>query len=158
MVLSDLRVKASDGVCPKAIQDALAYLRSTDFSTLPDGEYPIVGRQMFAKVFHLTTKSDTEVRPERHQRYVDVQYWISGRETIGIASDMGQGRVTEEDEAEDIAFYEGVGQQCFFQTGEGAYAVFYPWDFHRPGIWVDGEPEECRKVVVKVSMELLNER
>ena len=157
MVLSDLQVTRSDLGCPKAIRDALAYLRTTNFSELPDGDYPIIGRRMYAKIFHLTTKPEQEVKLELHREYVDVQYWISGREKFGFASDLGQGRVVEERAEEDIRFYDDLLPECYLRAEEGDYAVFYPWDFHGPGMWAEGKPEECRKVVVKVSMELLEE-
>lgn len=37
----------------------------------------------------------------------------------------------------------------------GCYAVFFPNDAHRPGVCVDGKPLDYRKVVVKVSVDLL---
>lgn len=157
MVLSNLQLSRADRVCPKAIRDALAYLRTTDFKELPDGDYPIIGRQMYAKVFHLTTRPEQEVKLERHREYVDVQYWILGREKIGFASDRGQGRVVEERVEDDICFYDDLLPDCFLEAGEGDYAVYYPWDFHGPGMWAEEKPEECRKVVVKVSMELLDD-
>ena len=36
----------------------------------------------------------------------------------------------------------------------GCFCVFFPTDVHRPQV-ADGEPMEVRKVVVKVSLELL---
>ncbi|MFR5795436.1 MAG: YhcH/YjgK/YiaL family protein [Christensenellales bacterium] len=45
--------------------------------------------------------------------------------------------------------------EFFIHATEGCYAVFFPNDAHRPGVCVDGKPLDYRKVVVKVSVDLL---
>ena len=47
------------------------------------------------------------------------------------------------------------GQADVVHAVKGCYAVFFPNDVHRPGVCVDGKPLDYRKVVVKVSLDLL---
>lgn len=155
MVFSNLSLKSADETYPEAIRRALSYLRETDFEELPDGEYSLTGRQMYAKVFHLQTKPVQETHPELHREYIDVQYWINGREKFGIAPCTGEARMVDRDVAEDVYFYGEAPGESFVLAMAGDYAVFYPWDYHRPGTWAGENPEECRKVVVKVGMALL---
>lgn len=155
MVFSNLSVDAADKVYPEAIRKALSYLRSVDFEKLPDGEHPILGRLMYAKVFHLQTKPVQDTHPELHREYIDVQYWISGKEKFGIAPCTEEGREIDSDITEDVYFYKEAAKENFILAEAGDYAVFYPWDYHRPGTWAKDKPEECRKAVVKVSMKLL---
>ncbi len=54
----------------------------------------------------------------------------------------------------DVIFYEAVPNETDLRLTEGMYAIFFPWDVHRPGCAarVSGP---VRKVVVKVKMDAL---
>ena len=54
-----------------------------------------------------------------------------------------------------LYLYDDVKNEFFIHATEGCYAVFFPNDAHRPGVCVDGKPLDYRKVVVKVSVDLL---
>ena len=139
---------------PQAIAKAITYLTETDFENLADGVYEIDGKMMYAQVFTFTSKPASECKPELHRKYLDVQFWISGEEKFGVAPINGVGNCIEEIEERDLYFYDGVANESFVHATKGCYAVFFPNDVHRPGTVV-GEPLTYRKVVVKVSTELL---
>lgn len=65
---------------PLAIEKALNFLRTTDFTTLAPGVIEIEGRNIFAQVLDLTTKEQHENRPEVHRRYLDIQFLACGEE------------------------------------------------------------------------------
>ena len=140
---------------PAAIQKAINYVATTDFSALEDGVYEIDGKLMYAQVFSFTSKQKDECKPELHRKYLDVQFWICGEELFGIAPSHGVGSCTEEILERDLYFYDGVANESFVHATEGCYAIFFPNDVHRPGVCVDGKPLDYRKVVVKVSLDLL---
>ena len=135
---------------PAAIQRAIQYAVSTDFSKLEDGRYVIDGDKMFANLFHLTSKPLEGTHPELHRKYIDVQYWLSGEELCGFAPAVGAERRVEERDDEDICLYDSVRDESFLHARQGCYAVFFPDDAHRPGVAVDGGELTYRKVVVKV--------
>lgn len=60
---------------PRAIEKALHFLRTTDFTTTEPGVVEIEGRNIFAQVLDLTTKDLHENRPEVHRRYLDINSW-----------------------------------------------------------------------------------
>ena len=69
---------------------------------------------------------------------------------------VGQGALAiETREDDDLYLYDDVKNEFFIHATEGCYAVFFPNDAHRPGVCVDGKPLDYRKVVVKVSVDLL---
>ena len=80
---------------PRAIEKALDFLRTTDFTSLMPGVVEIEGRNIFAQVLDLTTKAQHENRPEVHRRYLDIQFLASGEEKIGIAIDTGNNEISE---------------------------------------------------------------
>ena len=141
---------------PAAIRKAIEYAANTDFSRLEDGRQPIDGEKMYANLFHLTSKPLEETHLELHRNYVDVQFWISGEELCGVAPYTGKEKCIDQTRAdEDLYFYEDFENEFFLHATQGCYAVFFPNDAHRPGVCVNGQPLDYRKVVVKVHVDLL---
>ena len=155
MIFSSIHANDDLKKYPAAIAKAITYLKETDFDNLADGVYEIDGKMMYAQVFTFTSKPVAEGKPELHKKYLDVQFWICGEELFGIAPSNGVGACTEEILERDLYFYDGVANESFVHATKGCYAVFFPNDVHRPGVCVDGKPLDYRKVVVKVSLELL---
>jgi YhcH/YjgK/YiaL family protein len=154
MIFSSIQAKDDIKKYPEAIQKALHYAMETDFSKLEDGRQEIDGDNMFANLFHLTSKPVEETHPEMHKKYIDVQFWLSGEELCGVAPYEGGAVLIEEHEDQDLYFYEKVANESFIYAKKGCYAVFYPNDAHRPGVCVDGKATTYRKVVVKVKADL----
>ena len=61
------------------------YLRATAFETVADGDYPIVGQDLFARVQSYQTRPREQCRWEAHRHYADIQYMIEGAERMGVA-------------------------------------------------------------------------
>jgi YhcH/YjgK/YiaL family protein len=85
---------------------------------------------------------------------VDLQFSPAGNERIGFVPDNGKNNSPEGYLVErDIQFYEKVEDEVFLNMTAGSFAVFFPWDVHRPGCAVH-EPAPIRKVVIKIHMSL----
>lgn len=128
---------------------AVEYLKKTDFSTLEDGVYEIEGKDVYAKVFTLTSKPRTELRAEYHKEYADVQFWISGCEKMGVSFEKDPSAKVDAHEEDDVYFLDKAKDEREIAASAGDYMVLYPEDIHTPGIAL-GEPATYRKVVVKV--------
>ena len=140
---------------PSAIQRALAFLRTTDFSQLPVGEIEIEGRNIYAQVIDLTTRPREENRPEVHRRYIDIQYLASGEEIIGFAPDSGNNQISQSLlEQRDIIFYHASEHESFIEMIPGSYAIFFPQDVHRPACHKT-VATPIRKIVVKVAISVV---
>lgn len=59
------------------------------------GVVDIDGRNIFAQVLDLTTRTWDENRPEVHRRYLDIQFLAWGEEKIGVAIDTGNNEISE---------------------------------------------------------------
>ncbi|MHC1691749.1 MAG: YhcH/YjgK/YiaL family protein [Sphaerochaetaceae bacterium] len=141
---------------PAAINCALEFLRKQNPETLTPGEYPIEGKDMYAKVFTLTTEKKELCKNEFHLKYIDVQFWMSGREMVGVAPDMGGLRILESHVDRDLYFCEQPAKESFIQVSAGDFMVFFPSDIHRPGCSCPEGSSVVKKVVVKVSVALLD--
>ena len=140
---------------PKAIQRALEYLRSHDFTKMEDGTYPIEGQKIYAKLQRYETRLMESCRPETHQKYIDIQYVVEGEEYLGwcpFSPDLKE--EAPYDEKADVTVYEKLVPDSNLVLLPGSFAVLYPEDVHRPCCAVEGGPAPVTKVVVKVSVDL----
>ncbi|SDK22965.1 YhcH/YjgK/YiaL family protein [Aliiruegeria lutimaris] len=135
---------------PANILEALEFLASTDFTSAKTGRIDIDGERLFAQVQDYVTQPASEKRPEAHKSYIDVQFVVSGREKMGFAPMIGKPTVVEDLlEENDVLFFADVPDECYLTLSPGSYAVFYPWDIHRPGCSAE-QNQDVRKIVVKV--------
>jgi biofilm protein TabA len=156
MILSSLG-HGSEHLYPEAVQQGLAYIKQTDFSKLQDGKYEIIGDQMYALVIEATTQPLAEKVPESHVIYTDIQFLLSGEEIIGFA-EKSDAHVLAENELDtrDMLLYKEVVDESILLLNAGMYAVFFPWEVHRPCCSVNTN-QKIRKVVVKIHRDLLTD-
>lgn len=154
MIFSSIYAKDNVEKYPKAIQTALEYLKSNDFTTMETGVYEIQGKDIYAQVMDAQTAPADTKRPEVHEKYIDVQFLASGKERLGFTFDTGSYEVDERLEDKDLIFYKSVENEGYIDAVPGCYSIFFPEDVHRPAV-AAGEPMTIRKVVVKVSVVLI---
>ena len=130
---------------------ALRYIAKTDFSKLADGEYPIDGDKVFARLSHYTTEPKEAKKPESHNQYIDVQYLAEGTEKIYYTAKDADKKVIEDYAADkDLLFYADAGEKDAVTLGSGVFAVFFPGELHRPGCHAVHGGCAVQKIVVKV--------
>lgn len=134
------------------MQKALAYLDEIKGKEIRDGRIELDGDMIYANVESYDTKVYQDTRFESHERYVDIQYMISGSESMEVVNRAAVSMADEYDEERDVVFYTGsyVGKR--YTITEGEFLIFRPEDAHRPGIAVKGAPQRVRKMVIKVKI------
>ncbi|MBT3865624.1 DUF386 family protein [Candidatus Woesearchaeota archaeon] len=156
MIVGSLKYKGLeiDSLHP-ILKKAIKYIEETDFSALENGTYQIEEGKMFAVVMNYDTKLKEEKKAEQHEKFIDFQYLISGNELLGSGYADESNEVIEEYVSEkDRALYKIVKGENFVNFESGMFIVLFPTDIHRPGCLVD-QPENVRKVVIKISIDLL---
>jgi len=157
MIFAKLNSEPEFLSCPRAIRRALLYLREADLMAMPLGRHDIQGDEMFLNLMEMTTHPFEGSHPEVHRRYIDLMYWPEGGERAGVAPYLGTEKVFEARPENDITLLEGVENEFFLTATAGCYAVYFPWDAHRPGLMLGDSPATSRKAVVKISAALLAE-
>jgi YhcH/YjgK/YiaL family protein len=149
-MILDLLTHAPDyeNTCP-GLAEGFRYLRETDCARIAAGRYPIDGKRIHAIVQDYDTKPYADGFLEIHQRYIDIQFLVSGEELIGYAPFTGQPVQTPYNAEKDIAFLQGASDPV--RLTPGLFAVFFPQDAHMPGRTA-GASVRVRKVVVKVAV------
>lgn len=134
---------------PELVKTGLKYLVETDFSTLKNGKYQVLGDKVYAVVQDYSSKPICEGRFEAHKKYIDIQYIIQGEERIGIGNIENFSQTTEYDKEKDIVFLDNKEQNEFINIKENEFAIFTPKDAHMPSIEVNNR-NYVKKAVVKV--------
>ena len=135
-----------------AFSVAFAWLASIDPS-IADGRYEINGPRLFALVQHYVTAPSGEKKWEAHHLYGDIQYLVSGRESIGHSRCNGLKVRHPYSPDKDAEFYEPPASHFSKLVLEaGSFAIFFPQDAHQPGVMID-QPSPVLKVVIKFRLE-----
>jgi YhcH/YjgK/YiaL family protein len=135
----------------KGLEPAFEYLSQLDPAKLAPGRTPIIGDDVYAVASTYTTKAAEASRFEAHEKYVDVQYVVSGQETIGFYASIDRLTLIEPyDATRDIAFYAAPSDYTRLSVPAGHVAILRPGQPHMPGVHLDGA-HDVVKVVVKVN-------
>ncbi|HAS6348321.1 TPA: YhcH/YjgK/YiaL family protein [Vibrio vulnificus] len=119
---------------------------------IADGRHELDGDNAFFLVMSDHTQPLALRKSECHQRYLDVQILLSGKETFGYSL-QPFASIEEDHLAErDLAFSRQVIDERFVTLSANEFIVFYPGQPHRPLIAVEGDGEKVRKAVIKVDM------
>jgi len=138
---------------PKVIQDALLYLKKTDFSSFGNKRCPIKGEEVFVILNEYRTKPKSKVKAECHRKYIDIHFIISGEERIGVGfENKGNKLFKKYSDREDASLYSHLEKESDLILSQGMYAVLFPAEIHRPGCNPNGE-RIVRKAVVKIALQ-----
>lgn len=130
---------------------AFAYINSTDLVNTPIGKYDIADglKAIFSDKAGMSA-AESIAKFECHDKNIDIQLCISGKETIGWKPRNNctapKGEYNPE---KDVSFFNDV-PDMYFQLTNGQFAIFYPEDVHAPMIAVDDNT--IRKLVIKVKI------
>ena len=152
------QLENENGIYPPVLLWVLQYLRTQDFLHMESGRHEIKDG-MYFNLDRYKTKAVEECLPERHVKYIDVQYVADGEECLGwcpLSPDLHE--VIPYDETKDIVFYQDLVPESSIILLKGNFAVLYPDDVHRPCVAVDEPGDAVTKVVVKIPTVLLEEK
>lgn len=150
MILDTLERSARYEAWMPWLAPAFAFLREHATPELAVGRHEIDAERMFALVAKYATRDYASAEPEAHRRYLDVQYLISGAETIYWTPLELVGPVTSPyNDERDLMFFARNDQARPFVLTAGSFALFFPQDAHEPNCHVH-QPGDVHKAVVKV--------
>ena len=116
MIFSSIHTKDDFKNYPAAVQRAIEYLKNNDFTKMETGVYEIEGKLMYAQVFDAETEPLEARKPEYHEKYLDVQFLVTGREKLGFTPDTGNYEVAERYDERDLIFVKDVENEGFITS------------------------------------------
>lgn len=145
-------IEQEKALYPLLLQKGLRFLHETDFAKLPIGRAEIDGDNMFALIQEYQPDIKENRKAETHAKYIDIQYVVSGEEIMGYANLTAAAQIAENRLADkDAIFYKDLQDETDVKILPGMYAIFFPWDIHRPGC-VLKPGSVVKKVVVKIKI------
>lgn len=127
---------------------AYEFTIKTNLDELKEGDYPIMGKEIYCTIWEGEGKGLEIPKLEVHDSYIDIHILLSGNETIGIRDrSRCDGDNAHYDSEKDIAFLEEVPEN-FINLSPGNLAIIFPHDAHAPLI---GEGK-IRKAIIKILM------
>ena len=138
----------------KDIYDKAVVFLNKITEDMPEGEYPIDGDAVFARVMSYQTKTPEHCTIEGHNKYLDIQASIIGAEGIGVycRDDL----VEEEayNDKNDVVFFdkEAATQIAYTVNIPGYFTMLFPEDAHSPQEQVLSF-DKVKKFVIKVAVE-----
>lgn len=129
---------------------AYEYIRSVNLNSIEDGTYEIIGNELKAIISKKAGKTIEESigKLECHNKYIDIQLCINGKEQMGWKPrESCNQRKDEYSETEDVTFYLDT-PDTYFELIENQFVIFFPEDVHAPMIG-DGD---IKKMVIKVKI------
>ncbi|MDA8099319.1 MAG: YhcH/YjgK/YiaL family protein [Nitrospiraceae bacterium] len=152
MIVTDLEHMEKQLPATPSFRKAMAFLRRKDLNTLADGRVEIDGDRVFALPQRYETLAPGAPKLEYHRKYIDIQFIVSGDETMGWAT-VDRMQISEPyDEKKDAAFgFADEGILTLTRLVAGQLAVFFPEDGHAPRLSTH-RPSPVYKIVIKVAV------
>jgi biofilm protein TabA len=129
---------------------AFEYIKLQNLETVEPGKYEIDGDKLRAIVSNKPgmTAAEAAAKFECHNKHIDIQLCIKGKEQIGWkprnTCTQQKGEYNPE---KDVVFYNDT-PDMYFQLTNHQFAILFPDDVHAPMIG-DGE---IKKLVIKVKI------
>lgn len=133
------------------IEKALAL----DPLSLEPGSYPIDDNDVFMNVMSFETQSREQKCAELHHRYIDIQILLSGEEVIDYGVRHSAKNATVYHKDDDYQLTDTIENCQTLSLTPSMFAVFMPYEPHRPGIASEQGNSILKKAVIKVNPALL---
>ncbi|HHF1027880.1 TPA: N-acetylneuraminate anomerase, partial [Haemophilus influenzae] len=150
MIISSLTSPNFKVGLPKVIAEVCDYLNTLDLNALENGRYDI-NDQIYMNVMEPETAEPSSKKAELHHEYLDVQVLIRGTENIEVgATYPNLSKYEDYNEADDYQLCADIDDKFTITMKPKMFAVFYPYEPHKPCCVVNGKTEKIKKLVVKV--------
>ena len=134
----------------EAFEKGFAFIKKAIEGNLAAGKYEIEGDTIFASVQEYESFAAEGRVFEGHKKYIDLQCILKGTERID-AIDVNKAFVTTPYSEEiEAAFFEAKESYTSMILSEGDFAIFFPYDLHRPGLRIGNDATYIKKIIVKI--------
>lgn len=155
MLLGDLSRADYAKSLPPVFARLCAKLKDLDLANLPLG-WQDLEPNIRMNVMEFETSEAVGKQAEMHRKFIDIQLLIAGEEMIEYG--LAQPNLALYDdyrEEEDYQLTPQIEDKNEVVLKPNMFAIFLPYEPHKPGNCVSGNPKSLRKLVVKVPIELL---
>ena len=143
------------GLHPK-FKEAFEFIEKNLANPPDDGKYILDGDNLYSIVTRYSTKENPDIKYEAHDKYIDIQFIVRGKEICYVKNREALQLNKSYDANDDYALYDF---DCSGTDGSGTpvhlsdceFVILYPWDAHIPAV-IDGDSADNLKFIMKVKM------
>ena len=140
---------------PKVIAEVCDYLNTLDLNALENGRHDL-SEQVYMNVMEFDTVEADSKQAELHHKYLDIQLLIRGEENVEVSATYPNLSLYDEyRDADDYQLTPQIEDKSTVTLLPKMFAVFFPYEPHKPGCTVNGKSSFVKKLVVKVPVELI---
>ena len=132
-------------ISKNAIQTIIDFLKNHEMKFLPNGRYEL-GGENYVNIFEYDTRENDGVF-ETHQKYIDVQYPIEGKELVFYGKEYNV-ETQVYDEKKDCSLGK-IQDASSAVLGDGKLCVFLVGEPHKAGVCVE-DTVHVKKAVFKI--------
>ena len=134
------------------IPDYVCEFLKTLSKDTPCGRYNLSDTD-YVNVEEYQTKIISDAKFETHDKYIDIQLLLSGKERIYLTSRDGLTEANPYNSEKDITFYiDNISKADYVTVDTSNFIVIYPHEAHAPQVSNDGIPHNVKKVVFKLKI------
>ena len=148
MILDTLENAARYSGFKPGLSEGFGFLDHPGVAELEPGRYEISDDLVYAIVEKNDGRSVEDGKLEAHRNYIDIQYIISGDESMGWSPRADLVGSEGYDEKRDLEFFTD-NVQSIVQVPPGSFTIFLPTDAHLPGIGKG----PIHKIVIKIAVD-----
>lgn len=148
MILDTLENAAKYAGLRTGLSEGFGFLAQPGVAGFFPGKYEINGDLIYAIVEKNEGRNVADGRLEAHRKYLDIQYIISGNESMGWSPLSDLVPAEGYDAKRDLEFFDGE-PQSIVKVPIGSFTIFMPTDAHLPGIGTG----PIHKIVIKVALD-----
>ncbi|NYA28110.1 N-acetylneuraminate anomerase [Haemophilus haemolyticus] len=155
MIISSLTSPNFKVGLPTVIAEVCDYLNTLDLNALENGRHDI-NDQIYMNVMEPETAEPSSKKAELHHEYLDVQVLVRGMENIEVGANYPDlSKYESYNKADDYQLCADIDDKFTVTMKPKMFAVFYPYEPHKPCCVVNGKTEKIKKLVVKVPVKLI---
>lgn len=137
----------------KNMEKGFDFIKEAIKKNLPVGKYEIDGKEIFGSVQEYETCPVYEEKKfEGHEKYIDIQFIISGKEYMQISHISDMESKTPYNDEKDVEFYHDNDSFAEAVVTDNGYGIFFPQDIHKPGLAPEKTSGKVKKVLVKIKL------
>ena len=129
---------------------AFHWLTENGKPEIPDGRLQLDGDKLVAIPQHYKTHAFDSKKFEVHQKYIDIQFIVSGSEKIYLGNPHEMTTAIPFNPEKDIAFLDGRGPAVNLNAGE--FMIIWPHEAHEPCADPDLAAVAVHKIIIKVAV------
>lgn len=140
---------------PIVIAGICDHLNTLDLEALENGRHDL-SEQVYMNVMEFDTVEADSKQAELHHKYLDIQLLIRGEENVEVSATYPNLSLYDEyRDADDYQLTPQIEDKSTVTLLPKMFAVFFPYEPHKPGCTVNGKSSFVKKLVVKVPVELI---